>query len=197
MTSGGAAALIIRFHDTIHTVKASSARSSKATPKPLWTSTMFDCRDCVLYFEGLISFYVKSAMMSFTKKLYFCLICPQYILPDGLWFCHISSVKLQSCFFMPLCQQWCPPGSLFSFRWWRIVRADTVEPCVCRSAWICLEVNQGSLSTIRTMLRCNCSFILLFCPHPGRLATVPWAVNLLMILCTVDTGTLRSLEMDL
>ncbi|KAI2659892.1 Calsenilin [Labeo rohita] len=30
----------------------------------------------------------------------------------------------------------------------------------------------------------------------GILATVPWAVNLLMILSTVDTGTLRSLEMD-
>ncbi len=65
--------VIIRFHDTVHTVKASSARSSKATPKHLWTSTMFDCRDCVLFFEGLISFSVNSAMMSFTKKLYFCL----------------------------------------------------------------------------------------------------------------------------
>ncbi len=43
--------------------------------KPLWTSTIFNCRDCVLFFEGLISFSVNSAMMSFTKKLYFCLIC--------------------------------------------------------------------------------------------------------------------------
>ncbi len=34
--------VIIRFHETVHTVKASSARSSKATPKHLWTSTMFD-----------------------------------------------------------------------------------------------------------------------------------------------------------
>ncbi len=67
------------------------------------------------------------------------------------WFCHISFGKLQSCFFMPLCQQWRPPGS-------------------------------------PTML---------FHPRPGRLATVPWTVNLLMILRTVDPGTLRSLEMDL
>ncbi len=91
--------VIIRFHDTVHTVKASSARSSKATPKHLWTSTMFDCKDCVLFFEGLISFSVNSAMMSFTKKHYFCLICPQYVLPERLWFCHISFGKLQSCFF--------------------------------------------------------------------------------------------------
>ncbi len=106
--------VIIRFHDTVHTVKAFSARSSKATTKHLWTSTMFDCRDCVLFFEGLISFSVNSAMMSFTKNLYFCLICPQYVLPEGLWFCHISFVKLQSCFFMPLCQQWSPTiASLF------------------------------------------------------------------------------------
>ncbi len=83
--------------------KASSARRSKATPKHLWTSTMFDCRDCVLFFEGLISFSVNSTMMSFTMKLYLCLICPQYVLPEGLWFCHISFGKLQSCFFMPLC----------------------------------------------------------------------------------------------
>lgn len=36
----------------------------------------------------------------------------------------------------------------------------------------------------------------LFCPRPGRLATVPWAVNFLTMLRTVDTGTLGSLEMD-
>ncbi len=77
--------------------------------KPLWTSTIFNCRDCVLFFEGLISFSVNSAMMSFTKKLYFCLICPQYVLPEGLWLTSFG--KLQSCFFMPLCQHWCPPGS--------------------------------------------------------------------------------------
>ncbi len=39
------------------------------------------------------------------------LSCWKYVLPEGLWFCHISFGKLQSCFFMPLCQQWCPPGS--------------------------------------------------------------------------------------
>ena len=58
------------------TVKASGARSSKATPTYLWTSTMFDRRDRVLFFEGHISFSVHSTIMCFTKKLYFGLICP-------------------------------------------------------------------------------------------------------------------------
>src|SRR4029434_8166506 len=39
--------------------------------------------------------------------------------------------------------------------------------------------------------------IFLFLPHPGRLVTMPWAVNFLMTLRTVDTGTLRSPTMDL
>ncbi len=102
---------------------------------------------------------------------------------------------------LPLCQQWCPPGSPTIASFFIQMATDSVSwhclPCVCRSAWICLEVNQGSLSTIRTILCCNFSLILLFRPRPGRLATVPWAVNLLMILRTVDTGTVRSLEMDL
>ena len=33
--------VVFRFHDAMHTVKASGARSSKATPKHMWTSTMF------------------------------------------------------------------------------------------------------------------------------------------------------------
>ncbi len=45
-----------QFHDTVHTVKTFSTRSSKATPKHVWTTPMFDCRDCVLLFEDLISF---------------------------------------------------------------------------------------------------------------------------------------------
>ena len=45
--------VVFRFHDAMHTVKA---RSRKATPKHLWTSTMFDCRDCVLFFEGSFCF---------------------------------------------------------------------------------------------------------------------------------------------
>src|SRR4029434_11297652 len=40
----------------MHTVKASDSRSSKATPKHRPTSTMFDCRDRVFFFEGLILF---------------------------------------------------------------------------------------------------------------------------------------------
>ena len=46
--------VVFRFHDAMHTVKASGARSSNATPKHLWTSAMFDRRDLVLFFEGLM-----------------------------------------------------------------------------------------------------------------------------------------------
>ena len=42
--------------------------------------------------------------------------------------------------------------------------ADTVAPCVCRSAWICLE---GSLSTIRTILH-YISFINFSLPSTSR-----------------------------
>ena len=37
------------------------------------------------------------------------------------------------------------------------MRADTVVPCVCRPAWIYLEVDWGSLSTIWTILSCTLS----------------------------------------
>ena len=48
--------VVLRFHDAMHTVKALGSRSSKATQKHWSTSTMFDCRDRVLFCEGLISF---------------------------------------------------------------------------------------------------------------------------------------------
>ena len=51
--------VVFRFHDAMCTVKAFGARRSKATPKHLWTSTMFDRRDRVLFFEGLIIVFCK------------------------------------------------------------------------------------------------------------------------------------------
>ncbi len=51
--------VIIRFHDTVHTVKATSARSSKAIPKYLWTSSMFDWRDCVFFLWRSFFFFCK------------------------------------------------------------------------------------------------------------------------------------------
>ena len=68
--------IVYRFHVSLHTINASSARGSKTTPKHLWTSTIFDCRYGVLFFVGLIPFSVKSRMTSFAKKLYLSLICP-------------------------------------------------------------------------------------------------------------------------
>ena len=64
------ASLVISwFHDPMHTFKAPSARGSTATLKHHWTSSMFDCREGVLFFEGFILFSVNIEMMCFTKKL--------------------------------------------------------------------------------------------------------------------------------
>ena len=73
---------------------------------------------------------------------------------------------------------------------------ETVVPCVWRSDWICLAVDRGAFSTIQTILHCNLRSSFLLWPHPGRLATVPWALNFLLTLRTVYTGTSRSLQMD-
>ena len=64
-----ASLLISWFRDAMHTFKASSARGSTATPKHHWTSSMFEWREGVLFFEGFILFSVNLEMMSFTKKL--------------------------------------------------------------------------------------------------------------------------------
>lgn len=52
--------VVITFHDAFHTVETSVAKSSKVTPKHLWTSTTFDWRDSVLFSEDLILFSVNS-----------------------------------------------------------------------------------------------------------------------------------------
>ena len=46
-------------------------------------------------------------------------------------------------------------------------------------AWICVEIDQGCLSTIQSILRCILSTIFLFHPQPGRFATVPCCYKLL------------------
>ena len=62
-------ALVISwFNDAMHTFKAPSARGSTTTPKHHWTSSMFDCSEGVLLFEGFILFSVNIEMMCFTKK---------------------------------------------------------------------------------------------------------------------------------
>src|SRR4029434_3391020 len=43
--------VVLRFPDAMHTVKASGSRSSKAAPKHRSSSTIFACRDCVLFFK--------------------------------------------------------------------------------------------------------------------------------------------------
>ncbi len=74
---------MIPFKQSRHTVPEVAKQPQNIfEPPPCLT------RDCVLFFEGLVSFSVNSAMMSFTKKLYFCLICPQYVLPEGLGLSH-------------------------------------------------------------------------------------------------------------
>lgn len=77
------ATLHLTTEGELHT--CSNQGCSKAAPKHQWTSTMFDCRGHVLFFEGLISFSENRIMRCFTKKLNFSLICPQDILPEGFW----------------------------------------------------------------------------------------------------------------
>ena len=69
-------------------------QKQQSNPKHLWTSTMFDRRDRVLFFEGLISFSVNSTIICSTKKLYFGLICPHEVLPEGFSLPQVSFGKL-------------------------------------------------------------------------------------------------------
>lgn len=62
--------VVFRFSDALHTVKASTARSSKTSPKHLRTSTMFVCgRCCVLFFVGLIPFSVQKITFFKSNRL--------------------------------------------------------------------------------------------------------------------------------
>ena len=60
--------IVSKFHDSLHTINASSARGSKTTSKHLWTSTIFDCRqrwDQVTY----VQFLSKSQALTFKSKV--------------------------------------------------------------------------------------------------------------------------------
>lgn len=54
----------------------------------------------------------------------------------------------------------------------------------------------GSLQ-MSAIFRCNLASRFLSRPHPVRLATASWALNFLITLCVVKTGTSRSMEMCL
>ena len=174
--------IVSRFHDSLHTVYTPSARGSKTTPKHIWTSTIFNCRYRVLFFVGLIPFSVNSRMTCFAKQLYLSLICPQNILPEELRLTQVCSCKLQSGFFMPPYQKWGFPQS---------------PAIVLYLIQMTTYVHWGCLSTIRTILRCILSSIFLFHPRPERFATVPWVINFLIILCTLDKGTRLTCNLEI
>lgn len=119
--------------------------------------------------------YKRWLEMFLCKLLHLGLICPQ---DERLWFTQVRfGVALVFC----LCQQWGRPGSpavAFHFIYMStIVRA----PSACRKAWISLELVWGCSLTIRTILHCNLSSIVLFHPRPGRLATEPRVANFLIL----------------
>lgn len=134
-------------------------------------------------------------MTCLTKKLYLGLICPQDVFPEGFWLASAHFCKLRSNFLMRLRQQWVllglRPARFISFRRRWMVGADAA------TARAGLGLDWGCLSTIRTIPWCNVPSIFLFRPHLGRFAPVPWALNFLMMLHTMDRRTLRSLEMAL
>ena len=135
------------FHDAMHTVKASGARSRKATPKHLWTSTMFDCRDCVLFFEGLISFSVNSTIMCFTKKALLWSHLSTWHSPRRiLAFSGNFWQTLVCLFFMSLCQQWDPPGS-------PTIASHFIQMATDSASWHCCTLClQVSLNLFRSWL---------------------------------------------
>src|SRR4029434_8536434 len=90
----------------MHTVKASGSRSSKATPKHRSTSTMFDCRDRVLFSEGLILFSVNC----FTKNSILVSSVHRMYSQNDFGFPR-KVLANSSLAFLCLCQQWGPPGS--------------------------------------------------------------------------------------
>lgn len=89
----------------------------------------------------------------------FFIVCSQHILPKGFWLSWVRFGKLQSGFLCFCVSNGVLLGLLpkhpFSFRWQCILQANTVVPCVCRSVWICLEVDRGSVCTIQTILHCS------------------------------------------
>lgn len=145
---------------------------------------------CFTIGTGLLSLPVISTMMSFTKKLFFSLVCPQDVLAEELWFCCIYFGKLESCFFfMALCPSGSPTiASLFIQT--ATERADTVVPCL----QICLNIFGKFIGVLCPPFKRSFVVICHYIARPGRLATALRSVILLVILHTVNTETWRFLD---
>ena len=89
------------------------------------------------------------------------------------------------------------PWSLVWFSVWRMVLVETMTPESSRLALRSLDVWCGVFYTIHTNIWRLLSSIFLFPPCPERFLTVPCLAKSLITLRTVETGTLRSLEMTL
>ena len=99
---------------------------------------------------------------------------------------------------MSLCQKWGPPGS-------PTIASHFIRMATDSASWHCYTLCQyvnlnlfGSWSRFFIHHSNNPPlqfFINFSLTTVIWLAPVPWAVNFLMTLCTVDTGTSRSLEM--
>ena len=86
-------------------------------------------------------------MTSFANKLYLSLICPQSILPEGLRLTQVCSCKLQSGFFMPLCQKWGSP-------WSPAIALHPIHMTTYGSSWHCCTLSlQDSLNLCGSWLR--------------------------------------------
>lgn len=114
----------------------SRLQDSKATPKPEWTSSTFDCWYGFIFFEGFILFcFCKESLCDSLKSSTLVSSVQQDILPKdlGLFRCVLAflclSLSSEVSDHRPLSQSW-----------WRMVRVEVDVPCVWRSAWNCCAV---------------------------------------------------------
>ena len=130
--------VVFRFHDAMHTVKASGARSSKATPKHLWTSTMFDRRDqCSFLWRPHFIFFKQYNNVLYQKALLWSHLStwrsPRRILASSGNVLANSSLA-----FLCLCQQWGPPGS-------PTIASHFIQMAMDSASWhcctLCLQVS--------------------------------------------------------
>lgn len=154
--------VVFRFLDAMQTVKASGTRSGKETSKHQWTSTMFDHRESVLFFKGLVLLLANSSFDVLHN--YFGLISPQDILPGGFW---IGRCKLQPGLFMFVSARGSPWVSYHGVRF----HSNGDGEC---ELTLELEVDWGSLAIIiQTILHRNLLIFFPFHPRLERLTTVP------------------------
>ena len=177
---------MIPYSQTMHSVPEAAKQPQNIFEPPPYLTI---CR--ILFFVGLILFSVNSRMACFAKKLYLSLICPQNILPEGLRLTQICSCKVQSGFFMPPCQKCLIQMTTYGSSGHRCTPSlqDSLNLC---GSWLTLFIHHSNYPALHSFIN-----FFLFRPRPGRFATVPWVINFLIILRTVDKGTLRSLEIDL